>query len=217
MPSIRLLTTHAAIGLVIAFNNPVSAADAMETRSAIKACQTLEDFASRTANDRFVKKIPLSDALLEVAGDSPREKIVLEAYTKGPREIGNGGRAFGEQIFRRCYMGADSQDGGQTRQELLAENKKMRHEALSHWAMATQKTLRGNWKRPDSARPGWTCTTTVRMEPSGAVKEIDIERCDGTKTFRESVRSAIQSSSPLPRPAISSIWQEEIRFNFKPQ
>ncbi len=214
---LRLLATYITAALVTAINNPASAADAMDTRNAIKACKELENFASRTANDRFVKEIPLSDAVLEVAGDPTREKIVLEAYTKGPREIGNGGRGFGEHVFRRCYTGANSPDNGRTRQEILAENKKMQHQALSHWAMAIQKKLRDNWERPEDATVGWTCTATVWMEESGEVKTIKIERCDGTGRFRDSVRSAIESSSPLPRPAISSIWQEQIRFNFKPQ
>ncbi|RRQ24516.1 TonB C-terminal domain-containing protein [Guyparkeria sp. SCN-R1] len=214
---LRLLTAYITVALVTVINNPALATEAMDTRNAIKACKQLEKFASRTANDRFVKEIPLSDALLEVAGDPTREAIVLEAYTKGPREIGNGGRGFGEHVFRRCYAGANSPDDGRTTQEILAENKKMKHQALSHWAMAVQKKLRDNWKRPDDASVGWTCTATIWMKESGEVKTIKIERCDGTSSFKDSVRSAIESSSPLPRPAISSIWQEKIRLNFKPE
>ena len=214
MPPIKSVITHTILALIIAFSTPAAARDA---KSAIKECQLLEDFAARTTNDRFVKRIPLSDALLEVGGDPTRERIVLEAYEKAPREIGNGGRAFGEQVFRRCYTGANSTHDGRTKEELLAENKKMFQEALTHWAMAIQKKLRDNWKRPDDAVTGWTCTATVEMKPSGEVKTISIDRCDGTPAFRDSVWSAIDSSSPLPRPAISSIWQEQIRFNFKPE
>lgn len=214
MTPIKSVVTHTTIALVIAFSNPASATNA---KSAIKECQLLEDFAARTANDRFVKRIPLSDALLEVGGDPTRERIVLEAYEKGPREIGNGGRAFGEHIFRRCYTGDNSPEEGRSRRELLSKNKKMQQEALFHWAMNIQKKVRDNWERPDDAVVGWTCTATVRMKPSGEVKTINIDRCDGTSAFRDSVWSAIDSSSPLPRPAISSIWQEEIRFNFKPE
>ena len=217
MMPIKSLVSCTALVATIAFNHPALATGTMDAKTAIKKCQLLEDFASRTANDRFVKRIPLSDALIEVGGDPVRERIVLEAYQKGPREIGNGGRAFGEEVFRRCYTGTNSTNDGRTKEELAAENDKMKQEALAHWAMAIQRKLRANWKRPDDATVGWTCTATVKMKPSGEVKTINIDRCDGTPAFRDSVWSAIDSSSPLPRPAISSLWQEQIRFEFKPE
>lgn len=210
------VTAICAIALVSPVDNPAAASDADDTRATIKACKALEAFASRTANDRFVEETPLSDALLNAAGDPVREKIVLEAYEKGPREIGNGGRAFGEQVFRQCFA-AGAPEGNRTTRELMAENDEMRHEALTHWAMAIQKKLRENWERPDDAVDGWSCMATIRMEQSGEVKTIDIERCDGTRAFRESVRSAIETASPLPRPAIRSVWQETIRLDFRPQ
>lgn len=110
---------------------------------------------------------------------------------------------------------ADATDDDRTKQELLAENEKMRHEALTHWALAVREKVVDHWERPDDAVVGWTCTATIKMEPSGEVKMIAIDRCDGTPAFRESVWLAIDAASPLPRPAISAVWQEKIRLNFK--
>ncbi|HER34904.1 MAG TPA: protein TolA, partial [Halothiobacillaceae bacterium] len=43
------------------------------------------------------------------------------------------------------------------------------------------------------------------------------ERCDGDRLFERSVVQAIEASSPLPKPELESIFQEELRFNFKPE
>ncbi len=217
MTTFKSVTSTIAACLLAAYATSVTAATPEDRRNAIKACKSLGAFAARTANDRFVKRIPLPDALLEAVGDSAREKIVLEAYTKGPREIGNGGRAFGEQIFLRCYSNEDGFERASQEHGLVSENESMRREALHHWAMSIHETVTENWKRPEEARAGWSCLATVKMEPTGSVQSVTIEECDGDTAFRESVRSAIESSSPLPKPAISSIWQEEIRFSFRPQ
>ncbi|MCL7745187.1 TonB C-terminal domain-containing protein [Guyparkeria hydrothermalis] len=109
----------------------------------------------------------------------------------------------------------DVTDDDRTKRELLAENAKMRHEALTHWALAVRKKIVDNWDRPDDAVVDWTCTATIQMEPSGDVKTIAIDQCDGTSAFRDSIWLAIDAASPLPRPAISAVWQEKIRLNFK--
>ncbi|MFW6375496.1 MAG: cell envelope integrity protein TolA, partial [Guyparkeria sp.] len=107
----------------------------------------------------------------------------------------------------------------QALREQLASEQQARAErdALSKWAAAIQSKVRDNWQRPRGARIGWTCTVTVRQDADGQVRNVTVERCDGDRLFERSVVQAIKAASPLPKPERDSIFQEELRFNFKPE
>lgn len=82
-------------------------------------------------------------------------------------------------------------------------------------AMIQQKVIR-NWIKPASAKPGLLCEVKVSQTTNGTVLSAQVGQCNGDAAVRQSIESAVLSSSPLPAPPDPRVFQRNIVFNFKP-
>jgi colicin import membrane protein len=82
-------------------------------------------------------------------------------------------------------------------------------------ALIQQKVMR-NWIRPASAKPGLLCEVRVRQTSNGTVLSATVGQCNGDAAVRQSIETAVLSSSPLPAPPDPRVFQSNLVFNFKP-
>jgi colicin import membrane protein len=83
-------------------------------------------------------------------------------------------------------------------------------------ALIEQKVVR-NWTKPATARAGIQCEVKVTQAPGGMVMTVEIDKCNGDAAVQESIKNAVNRSSPLPAPPDARLFQRVIVFVFKPR
>jgi colicin import membrane protein len=88
--------------------------------------------------------------------------------------------------------------------------------ALASWQSQIAAKIERAWLRPPTARPGIECVLNVTQVPGGAVTQVSIGECNGDQAVRESIEAAVYRASPLPPPPDPSLFDRNLKINFKP-
>jgi len=113
-------------------------------------------------------------------------------------------RAMAEAA-RRAEIEAES-----NRLEAMAAN------AETAYIFAIQQKIVRNWVKPPTATAGLECVVNVTQLPGGEVVSVSIGACNGDSTVRRSIEAAVRKASPLPAPADPSVFDRNLRLEFKP-
>ncbi len=89
--------------------------------------------------------------------------------------------------------------------------------ALANWQAQITARIERAWLRPPTARPGIQCVLNVTQGPGGEVTQVSIGECNGDQAVRESIEAAVYRASPLPPPPDPSLFDRNLRINFKPE
>ena len=88
--------------------------------------------------------------------------------------------------------------------------------ALANWQAQIAAAITRVGLRPDSARAGIQCVVNVTQLPGGVVTNVTIGDCNGDQALRESIATAVYRASPLPPPPDPSLFDRNLKINFKP-
>lgn len=88
--------------------------------------------------------------------------------------------------------------------------------ALANWQAQIAAKINRAWLRPPTARPGIQCVLNVTQVPGGEVTQVSIGDCNGDQAVRESIEAAVYRASPLPPPPDPSLFDRNLKINFKP-
>jgi colicin import membrane protein len=87
---------------------------------------------------------------------------------------------------------------------------------LGRYSLAIQQAVQQNWLRPDSAQPGIRCTLRIVQIPGGEVIQVSVTSpCNADDLTRRSIEAAVMKAQPLPYRGYESVFQRDIRFNFR--
>ena len=103
--------------------------------------------------------------------------------------------------------------------ELDAESRRLeaiQANAQSAYIFAIQQKIARNWVRPPTASAGLECIVNVRQLPGGEVVNVSLGSCNGDETVRRSIEAAVFKASPLPAPADPSVFDRNLRLEFRP-
>lgn len=101
-------------------------------------------------------------------------------------------------------------------QEAAAQREQARASQEGEWIGAVRAVVTRSWIRPPTARPGLSCTVSVRAIPGGEVVSASIvEPCDADEATRRSITNAVMSASPLPYRGYEDAFQRSFNFIFK--
>ena len=103
--------------------------------------------------------------------------------------------------------------------ELDAESNRLdaiQANAESAYIFAIQQKIARNWVRPPTASAGLECIVNVRQLPGGEVTNVSLGSCNGDETVRRSIEAAVFKASPLPAPADPSVFDRNLRLEFRP-
>jgi colicin import membrane protein len=105
------------------------------------------------------------------------------------------------------------------RAEIEAESNRitaMAATAEAAYIFAIQQKIVRNWVRPPTAMAGLECIVNVRQLPGGEVVSVNIGACNGDSTVRRSIEAAVHKASPLPAPKDPSVFDRNLRLEFRP-
>jgi colicin import membrane protein len=88
--------------------------------------------------------------------------------------------------------------------------------ALASWQAQIAAKINRAWLRPPTARPGIECVLNVTQVPGGEVTQVSIGDCNGDQAVRESIEAAVYRASPLPPPPDPTLFERNLKINFKP-
>lgn len=88
--------------------------------------------------------------------------------------------------------------------------------ALATWESQIKAKISRAWLRPPTAQAGIECVLNVTQVPGGEVTQVSIGECNGDQAVRESIQAAVYRASPLPPPPDPSLFERNLRINFKP-
>ncbi len=103
--------------------------------------------------------------------------------------------------------------------EIDAESNRLDAMAASAEAVyifAIQQKISRNWVRPPTAVAGIECVVNIRQLPGGEVVSVSIGACNADSTVRRSIEAAVYKASPLPAPADPSVFDRNLRLEFRP-
>jgi colicin import membrane protein len=87
---------------------------------------------------------------------------------------------------------------------------------LGRYQLAIQQAVQQNWLRPDSAQPGIRCSLRIVQIPGGEVIQVSVTSpCNADDLTRRSIEAAVLKAQPLPYRGYESVFQRDIRFNFR--
>ena len=88
--------------------------------------------------------------------------------------------------------------------------------ALASWESMIAAKITRAWLRPPTAKAGIDCMLNVTQVPGGDVTEVTIGQCNGDQAVRESIEAAVYRAQPLPPPPDPSMFDRNLRIEFKP-
>ena len=101
----------------------------------------------------------------------------------------------------------------------LEEDRRRAEEAgyLDEYIRLIENRIQQSWIPPASARAGLECVVNVTQIPSGDVVDVRVGRCNGDDAVIRSIEAAVLRASPLPRPAIASLFERNLEVVFNPE
>lgn len=88
---------------------------------------------------------------------------------------------------------------------------------LAQYQALIQARIERAWIRPASARPGLNCEVRITQIPGGEVTGVQVGRCNGDESVRQSIEAAAYRASPLPQPPDAALFDRNLVVTFKPQ
>ncbi|MGC4029457.1 MAG: energy transducer TonB [Steroidobacteraceae bacterium] len=75
------------------------------------------------------------------------------------------------------------------------------------------------WMRPREAAEagGFACRVKIRQDRRGQINEVELERCNGSVAWQQSLVSAINAASPLPAPPDTAVFVDAFSMTFRSQ
>jgi colicin import membrane protein len=101
-------------------------------------------------------------------------------------------------------------------EEQTSSNAARAGPALANWQAQIAAKITRAWLRPPTAKPGIECMLNVTQVPGGEVTQVTIGQCNGDQAVRESIEAAVYRASPLPPPPDPSLFDRNLKINFKP-
>lgn len=139
-----------------------------------------------------------------------QEKRDQEAKEKRDRE---------EAAKRQQVARAQQQREKELADALAAEaeqNAAARSGKLDEYARRITDKIERNWNKPLSAQPGLECEVHVEQILTGEVVNVELGRCNGDPTVKDSILQAVRRASPLPKPDPPLQVERNLNVTFRP-
>ena len=165
--------------------------------------------AQRAAEEKFAQ---------QKAAEEAAKRAEAERKTREAAEAQK--RAAEQKRAEEQQRQADAQARADLQKSLAAEEQsnaaRAAGPALANWQAQIAAKITRAWIRPPTARPGIECMLNVTQVPGGEVTQVTIGQCNGDQAVRESIEAAVYRASPLPPPPDPSLFDRNLRIDFKP-
>jgi colicin import membrane protein len=143
--------------------------------------------------------------------EAEKERQRLEAEKKREAEIERQ-RQENERLRQEAEAARQAEiDAESHRLEAMTANAK------AAYIFAIQQKIARNWVKPPTASAGIECIVNVQQLPGGEVVSVTIGQCNGDSAVRRSIEAAVYKASPLPAPSDPSVFDRNLRLEFRPE
>lgn len=98
----------------------------------------------------------------------------------------------------------------------MAGNNGVDESLRGAYIFALTKAIEHNWIRPETIPPGTPCTVRVIQIPGGQVLTAEVvQPCSFDAIGQRSLEAAVKRAEPLPYAGFESVFNRELRLNFK--
>lgn len=194
----------------------------------------VEDTAAAEAAARVAEERRLADERLaaerKAAEDERKRQAEQVAKERAAREKAERDKAAKEEAERqrlaREKAARDEADRQRAQREadLLAQLAAEERAAAARSSSLMQQyvaqitaRIERNWNRPPTATVGLKCEVRVTQVPGGAVTAVQVGRCNGDESVRQSIEAAVLRASPLPEPSDPALFERILVINFEPR
>lgn len=162
-----------------------------------------------------------ADALAEQKRLADAEKRRKDVEAEMERRRLEADRAREAEIERQRLENERLRAEAQAAREAEMDAERNRLDAIqanseSAYIFAIQQKIGRNWVRPPTATAGLECIVNVRQLPGGEVVNVSLGSCNGDEAVRRSIEAAVYKASPLPAPADPSVFDRNLRLEFRP-
>jgi colicin import membrane protein len=168
--------------------------------------------ARKAAEEKAAQEKAAADkAAQEKAAKQAAEKKAAEARAAAERQAK-------ERAQRLTEAQEASEAQADLKRSLAAEQATAARSgpALANWQSLISAKIKSNWFRPPTARSGIECTLYVTQVPGGEVTQVRIGECNGDQAVRQSIEDAVYRASPLPPPPDPTLFDRNLKIDFKP-
>ncbi len=88
---------------------------------------------------------------------------------------------------------------------------------LQQYKALIEQKVQSNWIEPATVPANLSCKLQVEQVPGGTVTNVQVLSCNGDDAVRQSIKTAVYRSSPLPPPPDPSLFDRNLVFTFQPQ
>lgn len=99
----------------------------------------------------------------------------------------------------------------------VAAHNDMLNSLRAKYVRLIEQQVERNWLRPPGIKASQSCEVNVRQTALGDVISVNLQECSNDVAFRNSIERAVWKASPLPPPPNPEVFDNEIRFTFRPQ
>lgn len=194
----------------------------------------VEDTAAAEAAARVAEERRLADervaAERKAAEEAERLRAEQAAKERAAREKAERERAAKEQAERQRQAREKAARDEAERQQAQRETELLAQLAAEERAAAARNSslmqqyvaqitarIERAWNRPPSAIVGLKCEVRVTQVPGGAVTGVQVGRCNGDESVRQSIETAVLRASPLPEPSDPALFERILVINFEPR
>jgi hypothetical protein len=112
----------------------------------------------------------------------------------------------------------DSQEAQDRSTPAIAVSDQAQHALLyGRYVGQVQARIERAWMRPrtEIGAPAFSCSARITQDRRGNVVSTEINDCNGTESWQQSLLSAIRSASPLPAPPDPSVYADTLLLHFR--
>jgi colicin import membrane protein len=178
--------------------------------------------ARRAAEEKAAQEKAATERAAAEKAAEEKAAEVKAAREAADRKAAEARAAAGRQAREHAQRLAEAQEASEAqadlKRSLAAEqaNAVRSGPALANWQSLISAKIKSNWFRPPTARSGIECTLYVTQVPGGEVTQVRIGDCNGDQAVRQSIEDAVYRASPLPPPPDPSLFDRNLKIDFKP-
>ena len=152
-----------------------------------------------------------------LAEEAEKKRLAEEAERKRKEEEARQKRLAEEAEQRRLAEEAELKRRLADEEQRVAEHNRMLNSARLQYVRMIEQKVESKWLRPTTMNPDQSCEVFVRQTALGDVVSVNLQECSSDVAFKNSIERAVWAASPLPPPPNPEVFDNEIRFTFRPK
>ena len=152
-----------------------------------------------------------------LAEQAEKKRLAEEAERQRREEEARQKRLAEEAEKRRLAEEAELKLRLAEEERRNAEHNRMLDSLRLQYVRMIEQKVESKWLRPSTVNSSQSCEVYVKQTALGDVISVNLQECSNDVAFKNSIERAVWAASPLPPPPNPEVFDNEIRFTFRPK